>query len=80
MLVWFLLITYDASFYLLQLRSASLGNSSLVKCRNWRATEDGIASLTIEQLENATKAVVDGGIIDDPVIQRLQRNIVTIGM
>jgi hypothetical protein len=47
---------------------------------NWRAAEDDIASLTIEQLENAAKAVADGGVIDDPVIQRLQRNIVTIGM
>ena len=64
----------------LQLRSSSLGNALLVKRRNWRAAEDDIASLTIEQLENAAKAVADGGVIDDPVIQRLQRNIVTIGM
>jgi hypothetical protein len=69
-------LVYDV----LQLRSASLGNAFLVKRRNWRAAEEDIASLTIEQLENAAKAVADGGVIDDPVIQRLQRNIVTIGM
>jgi hypothetical protein len=64
----------------LQLRSSSLGNALLVKHRNWRSAEDDIASLTIGQLEDAAKVVADGGAIDDPVIQRLQRNIVTIGM
>ena len=64
----------------LQLRSASLGNSFLVKRRDWRAAEDDMASLTTRQLGNAARAVADGGVIDDPVIQRLQRNIVTIGM
>lgn len=64
----------------LQLRSSSLGNSLLVKPRNWRLAEDDIASLTISQLEDAAKAVAVGGVIDDPVIKRLQRNIVTIGM
>lgn len=64
----------------LQLRSSSLGNALLVKRRNWRSAEDDMASLTVDQLENAAKAVADGGVIDDPVIQRLQRNIVTIGM
>ena len=64
----------------LQLRSASLGNAFLVKRRNWRAAEDDIASLTIKQLEDAAKTVAGGGVIDDPVIQRLQQNIVTIGM
>jgi hypothetical protein len=42
--------------------------------------EDDIASLSINQLEDAAKAVADRGFTDDPVIQRLQRNIVTIGM
>jgi len=49
----------------LQLRTASLGNAFLVKRRNWRAAEDDIASLTIEQLENAAKAVAGGGVVDD---------------
>lgn len=39
-----------------------------------------MASLTIDQLEDAAKAIADGGVIDDPVIQQLQRNIVTIRM
>jgi hypothetical protein len=64
----------------LQLRSSSLGNSLLVKRRNWRLAEDDIASLTIEQLEDAAKVVAAGGVIDDPVIQRLQRNIAAIDM
>jgi hypothetical protein len=72
----FMYLLYDV----LQLRSSSLGNALLVKRRNWRSAEDDIASLTIDQLEDAAKVVADGGIIDDPVIQRLQRNIVTIGM
>ncbi|KAH8587824.1 hypothetical protein B0O99DRAFT_640674, partial [Bisporella sp. PMI_857] len=59
---------------------SSLGNALLVKHRNWRSAEGDIASLTIDQLEDAAKAVADGAVIDDPVIQRLQRNIVTIGM
>ncbi|PVH69294.1 hypothetical protein DL98DRAFT_505961, partial [Cadophora sp. DSE1049] len=64
----------------LQLRSSSLGNALLVKRRDWRSAEDDIASLTVDQLEGAAKAVAHGEVIDDPVIQRLQRNIVTIGM
>jgi hypothetical protein len=64
----------------LQLRSSSLGHALLVKRRNWRSAEDDVASLTIDQLEDAAKAVANGGFIDDPVIQRLQRNMVTIGM
>lgn len=49
----------------LQLRSSSLGNSLLVKRRNWRLAEDDIASLTIGQLEDAAKAVAVGGVIDE---------------
>jgi len=51
-----------------------------VKRRNWRATEDDIASLTVDQLEDAAKTIADGGIIDNPAIQRLQQNILAIGM
>jgi hypothetical protein len=42
--------------------------------------EDDVASLIIGQLEDATKAVADSGVVVDPVIQRLQRNIITIRM
>ncbi|KAH9203071.1 hypothetical protein DL95DRAFT_508538, partial [Leptodontidium sp. 2 PMI_412] len=72
----FMYLLYDV----LQLRSSSLGNALLVKRRNWKLAEDDIASLTVTQLEDAARAIAGGGIIDDPVIQRLQRNIVTIGM
>ena len=41
----------------LQLRSSSLGNTLLVKRRNWKAAEDDIASLTVDQLEDAAKTV-----------------------
>ena len=64
----------------LQLRSSSLGHTLLIKRQNWKSTTDDIASLTVNQLEDAAKAVADGQIIKDPTIQRLQRNIVTIGM
>ncbi|KAF8860612.1 hypothetical protein BDZ45DRAFT_310087 [Acephala macrosclerotiorum] len=72
----FMYLLYDV----LQLRSSSLGNGLLVKRRNWRSAEDDIAFLAIDQLEDTAKAVVDEAVIDDPVIQRLQRNIVAIGM
>jgi hypothetical protein len=65
---------------ILQLRSASLRNTLLVKRRGWRSTEDDEASLTIGRLEDTIKAITNGGVIEDPVIQRLQRNIVTIGI
>jgi hypothetical protein len=64
----------------LQLRSSSLGKAFLVKHRNWKAAEEDVASLIIERLEDAAKILADGGVIDDPLIQRLQQNIVTIGM
>jgi hypothetical protein len=64
----------------LQLRSSALGNILLVKRQNWRSAEDDIASLTLDQLEVTAKAVADGVATGDPVIQRLQRNIVAIGM
>jgi hypothetical protein len=34
----------------------------------------------MKQLEDAAKTVAGGGVIGDPVIQRLQQNIVTVGM
>jgi hypothetical protein len=64
----------------LQLRSSSLGNALLVKRRDWKSAEVDIAALTLTQLEDAAKTIAGGGHIDDPVIQRLQRNIVTIGI
>ncbi|KAH9203429.1 hypothetical protein DL95DRAFT_321422, partial [Leptodontidium sp. 2 PMI_412] len=72
----FMYLLYDV----LQLRSSSLGNTLLVKRRDWRSAENDIASLTVGQLEDAAKTIADGGIVENPVIQRLQRTILTIGM
>jgi hypothetical protein len=64
----------------LQLRGSSLGHSLLVKRQSWRSVKNDIASLTVEQLQDAAKAVANGEVIDDPIIQRLQRDLTTIGM
>jgi hypothetical protein len=45
-----------------------------------RAAEEDIASLTIKQLEDAAKVLADSRVIDNPLVQQLQRNIVTIRM
>ncbi|KFZ23650.1 hypothetical protein V502_01866 [Pseudogymnoascus sp. VKM F-4520 (FW-2644)] len=73
----FMYLLYDVS----QLRSSSLGNTLLIKRQNWRSTVDDIRSLTVNQLQDAATKLAGGDvIIDDPVIRRLQRSIVTIGM
>lgn len=64
----------------LQLRNSSLGNTLLVKRRDWRSAENDIVSLTVAQLEDAAKTIADRGAVENPVIQRLQRTILTIGM
>lgn len=51
-----------------------------MKRRDWRSAENDIASLTVGQLEDAAKTIADGGVAENPVIQRLQRTILTIGM
>ena len=55
----------------LQLQSSSIGHKLLVKRQNWKSTTDDITSLTLEQLENAAKAISQKKIINDPIIQRL---------
>ena len=69
-------LVYDV----LQLRRSSLGNSLLVKRCDWESAEHDIASLTVEQLQEAAKAISEGRLIENPTIQRLQRSILTIGM
>ena len=64
----------------IQLRQSSLGHTLLVKRRNWRSVRDDIASLTVDQLQNAAKAVSNGQPIDEPAIRKLQRDLTTIGM
>ena len=64
----------------LQLRSSSLGNTLLVKRQDWKSTKEDIASLTFDQLQTAAKSIANGQQIDNPIIQRLQRALTTIGM
>ncbi|KAJ5111789.1 hypothetical protein NUU61_001419 [Penicillium alfredii] len=52
----------------------------LVKRRYWRSAADDIASLTVDQLQKAAEAIASGQNTNDPVIQRLQQHIVTVGM
>jgi hypothetical protein len=65
---------------ILQLRRSSLGNSILVKRRDWKSAERDIRSLTVDQLQEAAKSIAEGRPIHNPAIQRLQRSLLTIGM
>ena len=67
-------------YNVIQLRQSSLGHTLLVKRQNWRSVRDDIASLTVDQLQNAAKAVSNGQPIDKPAIRKLQRDLTTIGM
>lgn len=64
----------------IQLRKSSIGNAFLIRRQNWRSVTQDITSLTVSQLQNAAKTVATGQKIEDPIIRRLLRNIVTIGM
>ena len=55
----FMYLIYDV----LQLRRSSLGNSLLVKRRDWESAERDIASLTVDQLQEAAKAVSEGHLV-----------------
>src|SRR5437016_2845312 len=67
-------------YNVLQLRSSSLAHTLLIKRQKWKTATDDIASLTIEQLEDAAKAIANREVIIDSTIRRLQQNILTIGM
>ncbi|XHF99669.1 hypothetical protein AWENTII_003161 [Aspergillus wentii] len=71
----FMYVIYDV----LQLRKSSVSNKMLIKRQHWNAATDNIASLTLGQLQDAAKALSTGQRVDDPVIRRLQRNLITIG-
>ena len=64
----------------LQLQSSSLGHKLLIKRENWKSATDDIASLTVDELEDAAKAVSQGRTIDNLSIRQLQKHITTIGM
>ena len=72
----FMYLLYDV----LQLRKSSLGNTFLIKRQHWRSATDDIASLTVDQLQKAAKAVAAGQKVEDPIIRRLLQSIETIAM
>ncbi|OKO94694.1 ATP-dependent DNA helicase pfh1 [Penicillium subrubescens] len=72
----FMYLLYDV----IQLRKSSMGNGFLVKRQNWQSTMNDIASLTVNQLQDAAKTAAAGQKIEDLIIRRLLRNIETIGM
>ncbi len=57
-----------------------MGNGFLVKRQNWQSAMNDIASLTVNQLQDAAKTAAAGQKIEDLIIRRLLRNIETIGM
>ena len=67
-------------YNVLQLRSSSLAHTLLIKRQKWKTATDDIASLTIKQLEDATKAIANREVITNSTIRQLQQNILTIGM
>ena len=71
----FMYLLYD----IIQLRQSSLANSILVKRQHWKSTATDIESLTLEQLEKARKAIAAGQKVEDPVVKRLQKNLLAIG-
>ena len=64
----------------LQLQSSSIGHKLLVRRQNWKSTTDDISSLTVDELEDAAKAIAERQTINNPIIRRLQENITSIGM
>ena len=62
----------------IQLRRSSLANSILVKRQHWKSTVKDIALLTVNQLLNAVKTLAAGGKIEDPMVRRLQKNLISI--
>jgi hypothetical protein len=64
----------------LQLQKSALGNMLLVKRRDWRSAMDDIASLTVEQLQDAARAAAAGQPVACRKIRRLLRDLTVIGM
>jgi len=70
----FLYLLYDV----LQRRNAALGNSIVVKRKDWEAAHEAISSLTFNRLEAAAKSVQETGTHNDPTIQQLERQVQSI--
>src|SRR6267378_6629001 len=71
----FMYLFYDV----IQIRKSSLANKILIKRQNWKSTTKDISSLTLQQLQTARNAVAAGRKVEDPVVKRLQKNILAIG-
>ena len=63
----------------LQLRKSSLGNNLLAKRRKWKSVKDDIACLTVQELQDAAKAMANGETIKNRTILRLLSGLTTIG-
>jgi len=62
----------------LQRRQAALGNSILVKRKDWEIAQTAISSLTFDRLETAAKSVHESNSHNDPAIRLLERHIQSI--
>jgi hypothetical protein len=62
----------------LQCRQAALGNSILVKRKDWETAQTAISSLTFDWLETAAKSVHETNSHNDPAIRLLERHIQSI--
>jgi helitron helicase-like protein/PIF1-like helicase len=62
----------------LQRRQAALGNSILVKRKDWETAQAAISSLTFDRLEAAAKSVHETNTHNDPSIRLLERHIQSI--
>src|SRR6267378_4843118 len=61
-----------------QRRQAALGNSFVVKRKDWETAQSAISSLTFDRLDAAAKSVLETGTHNDPTIRLLERHIQTI--
>ena len=66
-------------YNIIQLQKLSLEHTLLTKYQNWRFTKSDIESLTIEQLQDAARAVANEQMINNPTIKRLLRDLTAIG-
>jgi hypothetical protein len=70
----FLYLLYDVQ----QRRLAALGNSIVVKRKDWETAQAAISLLSFERLEAAAKSVLETNTYNDPTILLLERHIQSI--
>ena len=61
-----------------QRRQAALGNSIVVKRKDWESAQAAISTLTFDRLAAAAKSVQETNSHDDPIITQLENQIQTI--